>query len=206
SLRYGVMTPYTSFLVEEDVPIFSPEGRKEATSDLDRALPGALAPATGSGAVESAQTIEGYRQAEAAVESPSGKVKVVGDKTFVRRDEVWIDTGYQEDMSTTRIGFGSDDYYRVLGERPDWGVYFALGERVIFLADGRAYEITEGDYPLADVPASSPPDQNPAPVPPTSSGDGNSDGLVIMLVTLGAVGAAVGGLALWSRRGAKGSA
>ncbi|MDP2948377.1 MAG: VIT domain-containing protein, partial [Chloroflexota bacterium] len=47
SLRYGVMTPYTSFLVEEDVPIFSPEGRKEATSDLDRALPGALAPATG---------------------------------------------------------------------------------------------------------------------------------------------------------------
>ena len=207
SLRYGVMTPYTSFLVEEDVPIFSSEGRKEATSDLERALPGALAPATGAGAVENAQAIQSYSQAEAAVGSPSARMKVVGDKTFVQRDDVWIDTSYEEDMSTTSFGFGSDDYYRVLGERPDWGPYFALGERVIFLADGQAYEITEGDYPPVDVPASSSADENPAPVSPTS-GDGSGDQLVIMFATLGAVGAAAGGLVLWSwrRRGAKGSA
>ena len=204
SLRYGVMTPYPSFLVEEDVPIFSSEGRKEATSDLERALPGSLAPATGAGAVENAQAIQSYSQAEAAAGSPSVGMKVVGDKTFVQRDDVWIDTSYEEDMSTTRFGFGSDDYYRVLGERPDWGPYFALGERVIFLADGQAYEITEGDYPPVDVPASSSADENPAPVSPTS-GDGSGDQLVIMLATLGAVGAAAGGLVLWSwrRRGAK---
>jgi len=152
SLRYGVMTPYTSFLVEEeDIEIFSDEGREKAASDLAGEMPGIMAPAVGSAAVENAETIQLYGQAEAVVDSGSAWAKVVGDKTFVKRDDAWIDSRYQEGMDITKIGFGSDNYYQLLGQRPDWGAYFALGEHVIFVADGQAYEVTEGDYPSVEV-------------------------------------------------------
>ena len=215
SLRYGVMTPYTSFLVEEEeVEIFSYEGREKAASDLGRALAPTFEPASGAYAVDSAVTIEEYRQAEAAAESGSAKAKVVGDKSFVRRDDAWIDSRYQEGMDVTKIGFGSDNYYQLLGQRPDWGSYFALGEHVIFLVDGQAYEVTEGDYPPVEAPsnpdAPDPVGPNPDPVPlvPVQSDDGTNWALVAGLIAAGAIVlAAGGGLVVRSRvrRGKEGS-
>ena len=215
SLRYGVMTPYTSFLVEEEeVEIFSYEGREKAASDLGRALAPTFEPASGAYAVDSAVTIEEYRQAEAAAESGSAKAKVVGDKSFVRRDDAWIDSRYQEGMDVTKIGFGSDNYYQLLGQRPDWGSYFALGEHVIFLVDGQAYEVTEGDYPPVEVPsnpdAPDPVGPNPDPaLPALGQEDGGTNwALVAALIAVGAIVlAAAGGLVVRSRvrRGKEGS-
>jgi Ca-activated chloride channel family protein len=154
SLRYGVMTPYTSFLVEEkNLEIFSDEGRRAAADRV--AAPLAAAPTAGATAVKQSQAIQGYQEAEMPAPLESNVVeqlKVVGDRSFVLRDGVWIDSGYQEGMDTTKIGFGSDDYYDALAQRPDWGPFFALGERVIFLSDGQAYEVAEGDFPPVDVP------------------------------------------------------
>jgi Ca-activated chloride channel family protein len=226
SLRYGVMTPYTSFLVEEEVEIFSDEGREKAASDLGRALAPALAPAVGSAAVESAETIQGYSQAQTVVGSSPSTAKVVGDKTFVQRDDAWIDSRYQEGMDITRIGFGSDNYYQLLGQRPDWGAYFALGEHVIFVADGRAYEVAEGDYPPVeaptdpDVPANPDvvtnpdiPSNNPdvpgprgpspdrlVPAVPVQDDGGEDWALTAALIAVGGfVLVAAGGLVVWGR-------
>lgn len=211
SLRYGVMTPYTSFLVEEDVDVFSDEGRKEAERSLHYAMPTALAPATGAGAVENAQVIQGYSEAQAApVEAPASRLKVVGDRTFLARDDAWIDTAYEEDMSSTKIGFGSDEYFAVLKQRPDWGSYFALGEHVIFVVDGQTYEVTAGDYPLPDVPDAPQADLDPVvPLPSPVGGNGGSDWQtwVIVAGVVAAVVVATTGLILRSRRPrAKGSA
>jgi Ca-activated chloride channel family protein len=116
SLRYGVMTPYTSFLVEEEaVEIFSYEGRQKAATDLAGEMPGIFAPVTGAPAVVGAETIEQYRQAEAVADSGSAGAKVVGEKTFVERDGAWIDSRYQEGMDVSKITFGSDNYYQLLG-------------------------------------------------------------------------------------------
>jgi Ca-activated chloride channel family protein len=154
SLRYGVMTPYTSFLVEEkNLQIFSEEGRHAAADRL--ATPLAAAPASGSAAVQQSQNFSGLQQAEVAAPVESSVVeelKVVGDRSFVLRDGVWTDSTYQDGVDTTKIGFGGEDYYRVLAERPDWGPFFALGERVIFLSDGEAYEVAEGDFAAVDAP------------------------------------------------------
>ncbi len=207
SLRYGVMTPYTSFLVEEEeLEIFSEEGREKAASDLGRDLPGIFAPASGASAVEGAVTIEEYRQADAVADSGSARAKVVGDKTFVQRDDAWIDSRYQEGMAISRIGFGSDNYYQLLGERPDWGSYFALGEHVIFVVGGQAYEVTEGDYPPVEAPANAdvPDPVGPNPDPALLAavrGDGGTNwALVAALGAVGAVAVAgVGGLVVRSR-------
>jgi Ca-activated chloride channel family protein len=209
SLRYGVMTPYTSFLVEEEqVDIFSDEGRQKAASDLAGEMPGIFAPATGASAVEGAETIEEYRQAQGLVDSGSGSAKVVGDKTFIQRDGVWIDSRYQEGMDAARIGFGSDNYYQLLGQRSDWGPYFALGEHVIFVVDGQAYEVTEGDYPPVEVSSASDVPDLPGPNPdgplPASVGDDGGTNWALM-AALGAVGAVAlvgaGGLLAGSRVG-----
>jgi Ca-activated chloride channel family protein len=215
SLRYGVMTPYTSFLVEEDeIEIFSEEGREKAASDLGRDLPATFAPASGADAVEGAVTIEEYRQAEAVAGSGSASAKAVGEKTFVQRDDAWIDSRYQEGMDITKIGFGSDNYYELLGQRPDWGPYFALGEHVIFVVDGQAYEVAEGDYPPVDAPSNpdvpDPVGPNPDPLLPAAvDDDGGTDwALVAAVIAAGAlVLAAGGGLVVRSRvrRGKEGS-
>ena len=188
SLRYGVMTPYTSFLVEENVNILSDEGRREAG---DRLAPGiAEAPATGAGAVQQSQDFSGYQQAESLpVESAVEQLKVVGDRTFVLRDGVWIDSGYREGMSTTKVGFGSDDYYQVLAQRPEWGSFLALGERVIFLADGQAYEVAEGNLPPVYVPGEPPSQPDTPPSEPPRAGDG--DGFPVMPVAAGLAAAAL---------------
>jgi len=215
SLRYGVMTPYTSFLVEdEEVEIFSYGGREKAASDLAGEVQGIMAPTTGYSAVEGAVTIEEYRQAEAVAGSGSAMAKAVGDKTFVQRDDAWIDSRYQEGMDVTKIGFGSDNYYQLLAQRPDWGPYFALGEHVIFLADGQAYEVTEGDYPPVEVSANpdvpDPVGPNPEPLltAPVQGDGGTNWVLVAAVIAVGAVVlAAGGGLVVRSRvrRGKEGS-
>jgi Ca-activated chloride channel family protein len=222
SLRYGVMTPYTSFLVEEkNLEIFSPEGRQAAADRLAPAMTGA--PAAGSAAVEQSQNIQLYQQAEMPAPMESNVVeqlKVVGDRSFVLRDGVWVDSGYQDGVDTTKIGFGGDDYYDVLAQRPDWGPFFALGDRVIFLSDGEAYEVTEGDFPVVDAPDVPPtqpdtPDEPPVqpdvpdepPVQPDtppseqpSADDGDGFPVVPVAAGLGAAVAAAGALGWYARR------
>jgi len=188
SLRYGVMTPYTSFLVEENVNILSDEGRREAADRLAPSI--AEAPASGAGAVKQSQDFSGYQQAESLpAESKVDQLKVVGDRSFVLRDGVWIDSGYQEGMASTKVDFGSDDYYQMLAQRPEWGSFFALGERVIFLSDGQAYEVTEGDFPAVDAP-DDPPEQPDTP-PSVQPGAEDGAGFPVMPVAAGLAVAAL---------------
>ncbi|MBU1879311.1 MAG: VWA domain-containing protein, partial [Chloroflexi bacterium] len=147
SVRYGIITPYTSFLIEED-DILTEQGREEAADEyLEMPAP----PAFGAPAAEKAELEGELRGAEsgggwAMPEEAAQVVRLVGSKTFLLQDGVWIDTTFDPSrMSTTQVGFGSDDYFDLLAARPEWGAYFALGERVIFLAEGTAYEVVEGE-------------------------------------------------------------
>jgi hypothetical protein len=99
-------------------------------------------------------------------------LKQVADKTFLLRNGVWLDTTYKEGTPTTKVAFGSEDYFKLLAARPEWGKYFAVGERVIVLLDGKAYEVAEGSFPPVavgptatfQVPSST---LTPTPAPPT---------------------------------------
>jgi hypothetical protein len=75
-------------------------------------------------------------------------------------------------MTTQKVGFGEETYFELLDARPDMGVYFALGESVIVVVDGVAYEVTEGAGGPVVVPptaTSRPVASNPAR--PTSTPD-----------------------------------
>ncbi len=144
AIRYGIVTPYTSFLIQENADVLSEEGRTAAGSSVQQnAPPPAAAPTSGAGAVQKSQANQEMKDANAAPSSGDGKVKYAGDKAFILRNGVWTDTTFvPEKMTTTKIQFGSAQYFGLLAQHPEWNKYVAVGERVIFVANGVAYEIT----------------------------------------------------------------
>ncbi len=159
SLRYGIITPYTSFLITED-DIFTEEGREAAARSLDQAQSGL---GGGPGAIDAAEEMEMRAAATAPATMPaqvampstgggagegyvktSDVIRLVNTKTFVFRDGVWIDTEYDPNVYTdpVKVEFLSDAYFDLLTEHPELGDYFALGDRVIVVYAGAAYEVT----------------------------------------------------------------
>ncbi len=168
SIRYGIITPYTSFLVEETDRALTEGGRQGIAQDVQATAP---APASGEEAVERSTGEKLLSEAEAPAMPPPGlgggeidqygnvisPVKYVGAKTFVLNDGVWTDTTFDADkMEALPVSFGSDDYFALLAEHPEWGRYFALGEHVIAVLDGTAYEVRPGDAPPLDAPTVEP--------------------------------------------------
>jgi Ca-activated chloride channel family protein len=177
SIRYGIVTPYTSYLVQEDADVLTREGRQSIADEEYKLQSAAPAAEAGAEAVEKAVEQEAIRGADRA-EAPAGEaaevVKIVSDKTFIHRDGLWTDTTFDPSrMTTQKVGFGSETYFSLLAARPDMGVYFALGDRVIVVVDGVAYEVAEGDsgpITLPPTPASgTPAGATPTPRPVASN-------------------------------------
>ena len=156
SLQYGIITPYTSFLIDEH-DILAGEGAEEAAKNIITEF---AAPAFGADAVDQADAESSLRSAE-SIYQPSPPVgdldpaygkpilKYVDDKTFKLENGIWVDTVYDpRSMETRGFAFGSDVYFDLLSNRPSWGKYMALGEQVIFVSDGIAYVIGSepGDF------------------------------------------------------------
>lgn len=162
SLRYGIITPYTSFLIEED-DILTQQGRNNAVTRASEDFDMAADEATGSNAVDRAAQIGDMAEAEVAAPlampsatmpasgagdgmmsvTSTNALTTVGDKTFITQNGIWTDTTFIPDtMETQKVEFLSDEYFALLMEKPELAEYFALGDRVIVVLDGVAYEVT----------------------------------------------------------------
>ena len=174
SVRYGIITPYTSFLVDETADVLTEQGRETVVEkEVEKVIQATPAPAYGAEAVDRAAEEGTMRDANVAGDTGSTQVKAVGDKTFVWHEDAWIDTTFDADkMTASRVGFGSDDYFELLAARPEWGRYFALGRRVIVVLDGTAYEVVEGEGDPVEVSPLATPIVTPEP---TSDSDPEVD-------------------------------
>ncbi|MBK8989333.1 MAG: VWA domain-containing protein [Chloroflexi bacterium] len=166
SIRYGIITPYTSYLIEEK-DIFTQTGREDIAAQATSAP-------TASGisreAVEQAAAAADMAAAEAPMALPTiiastapapgetavtqaGQIRLVGSKTFVLRDGVWLDTAYDPERFTPQaIGFASDAYFDLLAAVPELGQYLALGPRVVVVMGSQVYEVVaEGEGVAAAV-------------------------------------------------------
>jgi hypothetical protein len=76
-------------------------------------------------------------------ESSAGGVRTVGGKTFYLRDQVWTDAEFKADarLPETTLTFASDDYFALIKREPRLADFFALGERVIVVYQGRVYRV-----------------------------------------------------------------
>ena len=165
-----IVTPYTAYLVTEPGNIVVRPGRTPfnvvfdavagaKSVDVDHAGAGRLhrekkRPASGRGAVAASQSAKALRLAESEVVSamvPAWAdeegtinepklVERVGTRTFYRIDDRWIDAAYDETEDTKNVELFSEAYFKLAREHPELARCFALGERVVVMVDGIAYE------------------------------------------------------------------
>ena len=154
--RYGIVTPYTSYLALEpgaivrDVTALRTNNRVFSGGQVFQNAPPAASKAadatatTGVGAVQqSKRTREQQEMTRVDKDSPSSAIKNAGGKTFYLREGVWTDSEFKvgATLPETAVKFGSDDYFALLKQKPRLAEYFSLGERVVVVFEGRIYRV-----------------------------------------------------------------
>jgi Ca-activated chloride channel family protein len=173
--RYGIVTPYTSYLAVEPNMVtteaqpvtggnrgrsdnFAIDGQdnkdKSAGSSDNLATLSSGRPAAAPREAASAKTgtvaVQQSKRDRAQQESTtlkdeetSSAVRKVAGKTFYLRAGVWTDAEFKADarMPETALTFGSDEYFALLKREPRLSQYFALGERVVVVLDGKVYRV-----------------------------------------------------------------
>ena len=148
--RYGIVTPYTSFLVTEDMNRMAqnvPAERRRMYDSMAKAAPSASGRSTVSG---EAAVI--YSQAERKmkdsdkVESPESyltTVRAIGDKTFQLKGDEWVDTELKDGsaMQKVEVQFGSDEFFNLIAKEPKLADFFSLGKKVSVVFKGKIYRV-----------------------------------------------------------------
>lgn len=152
SKKYGIVTPYTSFLVTEDMKdesIFThlQRGRIPEAQQMGSTLIRPVSTKVESSTIESrAKLIEDSVHLQAIkiqgqLAKTSEVIKVVKDKTFHLKKDVWVDSIHKPKTKTTKIEFGSDAFFELLKNEPDLSKYLAIGKHVIVCYKQTCYEI-----------------------------------------------------------------
>ncbi|MFZ5516184.1 MAG: VIT domain-containing protein [Candidatus Zhuqueibacterota bacterium] len=144
SKKYGVMSPYTSYLVQED----------EVMAKSGQAVPGGIGAGNGASdrkmaserlSVSSAPAPAAYDQGMLAVKlsketqrmkeanaiEDNVAVRRVAGRTFYLKENVWVDSEYA-DQKTVDVKFGSEAFQQILIKQPSLAKILALGDKVIF--------------------------------------------------------------------------
>ena len=160
--RYGIVTPYTSYLALEEnsqtVNVTSTNNlrmdgvqggaRRGTLRAPSMPAPKVAADAKAATGVAAVQLSKQARQQQEVmrVESDfdSAAVRTMGGKTFYLRDSVWTDSEFKvgSSMTETTVKFGSDEYFALLKQKPSLAQFLSLGERVIVVFEGQVYRIT----------------------------------------------------------------
>ncbi|MEA3406646.1 MAG: VIT domain-containing protein [Chloroflexota bacterium] len=169
SLEYGIVTPYTSFLVDETEDTLTADSeRPVAPGSLGTATPAAASissAVSGKAAVESSVAQRTLREAE-VVHAPAGeRLRTTGNKAFVLQNGTWVDTAYEDTMEITDVPFASDTYFELIRDHPTWGPYLALGDRVLLVWEGRGYRIGPKGNADATSDTVTEPTASPTPIP-----------------------------------------
>jgi Ca-activated chloride channel family protein len=178
--RYGIVTPYTSYLALESdeatqitsntpannrpVTTLGALGGNTSTSRMranrrgpiaGSAADAAAAPppkaaaqaTTGEVAVQQSKRDRAQQETVRVESDPAagGGVRNVAGKTFYLREGVWTDAEFKADakLPETVLTFGSDEYFALLKREPRLADFFALGERVVVVYQGRVYRVNE---------------------------------------------------------------
>ncbi len=134
-LKYGIVTPYTSYLVTE----------REALA-LDAAAPAAREAVLGGvvggvGAVRAAKATQALKLEDLAAQVVSERILYKDDKTFYLKDGVWTDSAYEDGAPVREIEFISEEFYKLLSEKPGLAKYLSVARDLVVVFEGTAYRI-----------------------------------------------------------------
>jgi len=136
-LKYGIVTPYTSFLVTEKERLTLEAAAPEAKTAIT------AREVTGAGAVKAARVSQKFKAQDRAEEVLSQNIRYKREKTFYLREGFWVDSSYQEGSPVKEIRFNSDDYFRLLAENPGIAPYLSVAKNLIVFYKNMNYKIIE---------------------------------------------------------------
>ncbi len=135
SKQYGVITPYTSFLIDDENI-----SAEEAADAVYRAA----APASGASAVQASSALKSLAGAE-TVQPADERLQVVEGRAYYLRDGTWADGTYAGE-ETIDVAPYSAAYFDLLDVVPWIGPHLAVGETVIIRVGAVFVRIAEGGY------------------------------------------------------------
>ncbi|MEO8649726.1 MAG: VIT and VWA domain-containing protein [Acidobacteriota bacterium] len=153
--RYGIVTPYTSYLADDGSFVTAPKD-SERFRALAKAAPSALREQSGAGAVrQSVQqnsaksnasiVADGVDKDEQVIIGNTAANRFVANKNFFNRSGVWTDSEYSDGLSLpfVSVKFASTEYFDLVEKQPELARYFALGRAVTVVWNNRVYKVTE---------------------------------------------------------------
>jgi len=172
--RFGIVTPYTSYLIFEDqARVASSSGsrgqllvprsalKRDVMSEVRMRSSQELKDVAGKAAVSAGESLSVLKlSTQSGTQGQSGvtvvgagnrradwanQVRQVGRKSFYFNGVQWMDSEYDADQKnkTVTITCLSDEYFKLLNEKPRIGPYLAQGQDVIVSFDGTTYEIKQ---------------------------------------------------------------
>lgn len=138
SKKFGIITEYTSFLVEENVTGSDSDNLSKALRESgfgDTTGEDAFGAATG---VQSLKNMDTASEALETGEDVSSNFKTVGAKTFYLTNGRWVDSEYKG-SAVLILDFASDAYFSAVSTVPSLGEYFALSQNVTACVGGVCY-------------------------------------------------------------------
>ena len=155
SIRWGIVTPYTSYLVTEDAP-FGEDAIEEISRSAAENAASTTLPASGEAAVGAADTAGDLATAETGV-APGAEygdlVRIGGGRTFRLSNGRWMDTAFDPALDTVRVAFGSADYFTLAASDPTLAAALAIAADLTVVHGGTAYEIVATDADADPLPA-----------------------------------------------------
>lgn len=169
AVRYGIVTPYTSYLVTEDAPLRRGRGGAVPPGDIhvtggggagggfgirnreyDRKTAAAAKGMADGRSKEAARaSVDIADMKEAAGEEYDNAFEhkktylVVNGRTFYRSGERWIDSEYRTGTETLKVAYLSDEYFELIGKLPELGRFFRIGKLLIVKFGDKFYEVVE---------------------------------------------------------------
>ena len=135
SKKYGIRTPYTSFMATDDGSL-----ETNYISTLSDAY---------TAAIPIPERIRYNRELEerkyARHKRQDANTRYIGRKTFHRHRNIWVDAEYDGTSERKQIEFGGETYYELMNHLPDLAKYSKLAKgalSMIICYQGVNYEIT----------------------------------------------------------------
>jgi Ca-activated chloride channel family protein len=155
--RYGIVTPYTSYLAVEEnerqrlTQLRPGIGGGRVLGSSNAPPPPKTAPAQATVAVTGETAIVESKRARELQDlaylkddaDRTDSLRRVAGKTFYLINGVWTDSEFKAEskLPETTVKFGSEEYFTLLKQNPKLGSYLALGERVVVVFEGRVYRV-----------------------------------------------------------------
>lgn len=164
--QYGVVTPYTSYLIVEDeaarrgrgdlaerdmtvgglpgAPALEREHREQFAAMKDKSGAGSVRASVELQKLNQASTVDAARSFSGAL-AAAGRVRTAGGVTFYLNRGTWVDGRIPSrgKLPLTRVAFASAEYFALLRAHPELAPALALGRSVRVVCRGRIVEVAD---------------------------------------------------------------